>query len=485
MPVNIKDDGSFEILYGQQWKGVNVQMPPNLIDPTEAVVSNNWLLRNATLQSRPRFIPWTGDLGGTDGLTGVGTFLSPAGFYHTFATDSIGNLFNLNGLTNNLEFVTQLPALSGTNPLQWRVINATNTAQSALYFCNGVTVCSWDGTTGPVGGTAITLATLDSGGTGYAVNDTGTLTAGSSDATYTVLTVDGSGTVLTFSLTSGGTSYNVGISPTAVGGGQPGIGTGFTIIISSVTPSGDVSGPQQDVLQASSTVTCGSDNVTIGAKYIGTLAQHAIYANTTGIAGTDGPFTIRWSAVGLPLVIDPACNINAGFNIFIDFADAITGMMFLGRVAYIFHRTGITEMAPTGVGTIPFDFNHIWNAQDGTGSIYPYTIAQYGQYGAFVSTENIYMVQNYQFQAIGGNTRDAIFSDIHTSLLQIGSNQIIGAISPAYNDNYIYTVYQLYIPQAPGGPTVVWQYSLEDGHWERYVLTGERVTGVPTFCLVH
>ena len=473
MPIDIKEDGSFQIIYAGPYKGIDVQMPQNLVDPAEATTSNNWLLRNATLQSRPQFIPWTGDLGGTNQLTGCGTFLSPAGFYHTFATDDVGDLYNLNGMTNNLEFVAKLSHLTSTNPLQWRVINSTNNAQSALYFVNGAqTVCSWDGTVGPVGGGAIVTSHLGSGGTGYAVNDTGTLTAGGANATYIVNTVS-AGVVLTYTITGAGTGYFSGLSATATGGAQPGVGVGLTIFVDTVAGGG----PQQDVVQVNST--------TIGAKYIGSLAQHMILANTVGVAGADGPFTIRWSAVGLPLVFDPAVNINAGFNIEIDFADAITGMMFLGRVAYIFHRTGITEMSPTGVGTAPFDFNHIWNAQDGTGSIYPYTIAQYGQFGAFVSTENVYMVQNYQFQPIGGTARDGIYADIHASLQQIGSNQIIGTIAPAYNDNYVYTVYQLYIPLTATGPTVVWQYSIEGGYWERYILTGERVTGVPTFCLVH
>jgi hypothetical protein len=479
MPVNIKDDGSFEIIYAGPYKGLDVQTPQNLVDPAASVTSNNWILRNTTLQSRPRFVKWTNDLGGTNQLTGVGTFLSPAGFYHTFATDSIGDLYNLDGtgtppsVPANLNFVARLSHLTGSNPLQWRVINSTNTAQSALYFVNGAqTVCSWDGTIGPPGGGAIVTTHLGSGGTGYAVNDTGTLTAGGANATYKVLTVSG-GVVLTYSITAAGTGYFSGSSNTATGGAQPGVGVGLTIFVDTVAGGG----PQQDVVVVAATV--------IGAKYIGTLAQHAILANTTGISGTDGPFTIRWSAVGLPTVFDPAVNINAGFDILIDFADEISGMMFLGRVAYIFHRTGITEMAPTGVGTAPFDFNHIWNAQDGTGSIYPYTIAQYGQFGAFVSTENVYMVQNYQFQPIGGMARDGIFADIHASLLQIGSNQIIGTIAPAYNDNYVYTVYQLYIPLAKGGPTAMWQYSIEGGYWERFILTGEQVTGVPTFCLVH
>lgn len=476
MAVNVKQNGDVEIPYAGPWKGIDVQAPENLIDPAEVVLSNNWLFRNKAISSRPRFVPWTNDLGGSNFLNGVGTFLSPLGAYHTFATGIDGTLYNLNGVTNGLERVTILPHLASTNPLQWRTIYSTNTNQSALYFVSGSnTVCSWDGTTGPAGGGGVGFASIQNAGSGYAVNDTGTLNAGGANATYKVTAVGGGGAVTALTITAVGTGYLAGvISTTTDGGAQPGVGTGLTIFVNTVSGGG----PEQDVIVVS--------GVTIGARYIGSLAQHMLLLNTTGVTGQDSAFTIRYSAVGLPLVFDPAVNINAGFYQMIDFTDQITGAMFLGRVAYLYHRTGITEMAPTGVGTNPFEFNHIWNANDGTGSIFPYTIAQYGQVGAFVSSENVYMVQNYSFQPIGGTARDAIFADLHSANQLFNSNTVIGALVPAYIDNYVYTLYQIYMPVAPGGSTtIMWQYSVEQGYWERHTLTNEIVSGIPYFCLVH
>lgn len=77
-------------------------------------------------------------------------------------------------------------------------------------------------------------------GTSYAINDTGILTQalpiGSTTATYKVLTVSGGGAVLTYILTNPGSGYaNTQVSPTAVGGGQPGAGTGLFIDIIAVT----------------------------------------------------------------------------------------------------------------------------------------------------------------------------------------------------------------------------------------------------------
>lgn len=83
--------------------------------------------------------------------------------------------------------------------------------------------------------TAIATSTLGSGGTGYAVGDTGTIVqSGGSGATYIVNTVS-SGVVATYTITSGGTGYSVqnGVA-TANGGAQPGAGSGFTINITAL-----------------------------------------------------------------------------------------------------------------------------------------------------------------------------------------------------------------------------------------------------------
>ena len=75
----------------------------------------------------------------------------------------------------------------------------------------------------------ISSATLNAGGTGYAVGDTGTINGGNSDATYTITSVSG-GAVTGFSIVQKGTGYSAasGVA-TSYGGTQPGTGTGFTV----------------------------------------------------------------------------------------------------------------------------------------------------------------------------------------------------------------------------------------------------------------
>lgn len=101
---------------------------------------------------------------------------------------------------------------------------------SSLAYVVGDTVYRSNTVTGP-----ISQSNLASGGTGYAVNDTGTLhmAGASNDATYIVTSVSG-GVVTGYTLTGVGTLYPVTPNgttepaTTATGGAQAGVGVGLT-----------------------------------------------------------------------------------------------------------------------------------------------------------------------------------------------------------------------------------------------------------------
>lgn len=86
----------------------------------------------------------------------------------------------------------------------------------------------------------IVTATIAAAGAGYVPGDTGTIGpdpfTSSTDATYHVTTVDGGGAVTAFTVTAAGTGYETASNPqpTAVGGAQPGIGTGFTVNVTAI-----------------------------------------------------------------------------------------------------------------------------------------------------------------------------------------------------------------------------------------------------------
>jgi len=91
-----------------------------------------------------------------------------------------------------------------------------------------------DFTTAVAGTGGIATSTLDDGGSGYVIGDTGTVTTGNGDATYVVNTLSGSA-VATYTITAPGTEYSVGTGQgTAVGGAQPGVGAGFTIDVTAI-----------------------------------------------------------------------------------------------------------------------------------------------------------------------------------------------------------------------------------------------------------
>ena len=92
-----------------------------------------------------------------------------------------------------------------------------------------------------VGWGAIATSTLNAGGSGYAVGDTGSVDSNNGTAFYVIDTVDGGGAVLTYHLTNNGNQYKIGDTDTYTSGPQPGVGVGFTVHITAITP-GDGTG---------------------------------------------------------------------------------------------------------------------------------------------------------------------------------------------------------------------------------------------------
>lgn len=101
---------------------------------------------------------------------------------------------------------------------------------------NGQTIATFDAENKPITidfstaitGPPLTAIAINGIGSGYAVNDTGTI-AGGTGGTYRVSAVS-AGHVTTIVLTAGGSGYSDGTAvATATGGGQPGSGTGLTL----------------------------------------------------------------------------------------------------------------------------------------------------------------------------------------------------------------------------------------------------------------
>jgi hypothetical protein len=209
-----------------------------------------------------------------------------------------------------------------------------------------------------------------------------------------------------------------------------------------------------------------------GGQFLGELANHLILLNTVEkdpaiSAGTQQNYTqrMRWSATGLPNVWNPAVNPNAGFNDMLDVPDSITGFVTIGKYGYIFRTNGISQVVPTGLGARPFQWDHMWASNQGIGNIFSSSIASYGAIAGFVSTEQIYLLTLSGMQPIGGGARDAILTDLATSIASP-----FGSLVPAYRSKFVFVNYSLTIIQ--NNKTVLWIYNVEENSWTRRELPG-------------
>lgn len=228
-----------------------------------------------------------------------------------------------------------------------------------------------------------------------------------------------------------------------------------------------------------------------GGVFITELDNHILIAyinETTAGSGTSRfPNRVRWSNNGFNPILngvfgnnlgttgatfDPAINVNAGLNDFLDVPDIITGLMTLGQQGYLFRQNGITTFQPTGNGIAPFDFNHLWASQNGIGSVYPFTIAQYGNMGIFVSFEQIYQITPGALNPIGAGSRDAILADLAQAT---GSPK--ASIDRGFTLGYTFLHYHLRIPQTTGTRSYI--FSIEENNWTTWFETGVWPTGIP------
>lgn len=203
------------------------------------------------------------------------------------------------------------------------------------------------------------------------------------------------------------------------------------------------------------------------------ILMNVVFANSTTGVVSQFPNTLAWSANGIPNQFDATVNTSAGFNQFLDVPDQFTGVMPLGPVAYLFRTNGITEQAISGSNNLtPFYFDHMWASNHGVGNVYPWSIAQFGSVGFFVSTEQIYQMSVNNFNPVGGGARDSIMGDLAKA-----TQNPVASVVPDYAYGYIYLTYRISIPM--GTFTRHYVYSVEDQNWSMEETNGVIVTGKP------
>lgn len=439
----------------QRFSGLDVSQPELLIDPSAQCAMQNMMVRYGELVSRPPMRLLMQPTPDGNAIRILRTFIDANNVMHTVAV-TYQNAYQLNA--------GWLP--SWTPAQTWHQIGGASLTGTTydvqgpscifvnkLFFSMGDSIFFYDGLTDIlqpastftnlppttagaffmgelafslialftieyITGT-ITTATVDSGGTGYAVGDTGVVGSQAS-ATY-IVTAESGGVVSAIKMTYGGGGYSTGsgISTTA----STGNGSGLTLNITAVA-SGDQFFQQR----------------------------------------------VRWSANGEPAQFDPTINTSAGFDDMLDVEDIITGFSTIGTNGYIFRTNGITEMSPTGNGLNPFSFNHLWASTRGIGNAYPQTIATYGGVCLFVASDNVYSLTAASCEQVGRRIVDVLFPDLSAAV-----DSLSAAIIPAWRNGFVFLTYCLWIPQAVGG--VMYQYDIEAKTWTRHVTNSGYPTG--------
>lgn len=389
--------GGIASAWSVPYGGLNVQFPENQIGPNYTPAMNNFMFRNGELRSRYALQPYLPGPDGQNPILGIGSFLSAALVWHTFAFTANG-LWQLSGSAQSqIQYgINPWQGLGGPqllpSPVAWYVF------QNILYYTNG----------------------------------NGHLSAWNGAALNPITDVAFSGTTWPLPNNYTGTTFS-----------------GLFL--------GELAG---QVLMAYTYENTYTSGVITGTS---TFAQRVRWSCVNFNPTLSGTFGANLGQTGGTW--DPTVNVGAGFNDMLDVPDVITGLMTIGRVGYIFRQNGITEISPTGVGTAPFDFNHLWASQQGVGSVYPDTIAQYGQYGVFVANDNVYQLTPSSTGPIGGSARDAIMLDLSNAV-----GPPVAAIIPGYSVATVYLVYKLMIPLPTG--TRIYVYSFDDANWASWFHTG-------------
>lgn len=421
MAIQIQSNGNFSIEYeGGPYLGLDVQNPATLISDKASPAMLNMMLRNAEIRSRPALKTALPDLSTVLGLT---NFVDINGKYHVVAWSG-ANLFQYNPVGPTWDSLgAAAPGNMKQNTVQYRAF-----ANKIFY----TTISQQIAPPQPGGGG------VPPGSINPFVGYWDGLTA---NPVFTQA------------------QYDASVTQSIAG--------------IAAASSATVSGTLAQWYPAITLPLAGP--LALGAQFLGELNNQIILANVNMLDQATGtvynlPNLIWWSANGLPFQWDPTQNTSAGFNAMFDVSDLITGLMTMGVAGYIFRSYGISQFSPSGSAIAPFQFNHMWASEHGIGNVLPWSIAQYGQQGAFVAQDNIYALTLTSANPIGGTARDAIMDDLANMMpgSSFSPGTAYAAILPIFKKGYVYLTYQIFIPLAD--VVKMWVYSFEDKNWSPWEL---------------
>jgi len=224
----------------------------------------------------------------------------------------------------------------------------------------------------------------------------------------------------------------------------------------------------------------------LGAAYLAELNGRLLACNVTqNVSGTitNFPYQMAWSAPGgaynqfNPLV--GGLVTGAGFNNLPDVEDVITGVFTTGPTAYIVRRQGITEVTPLNSGIQPFDFNHLWASHKGIGTVYPYSLAQYGSFGAFIADDDFYTIGYDGINKFANFARTQLYNAIANQGVGVSVN-VRSVLLPILVNNNPQLFYVMVVTSQSFSNTTftAYIYSFDTKEWSIISHPGTPVTSV-------
>jgi hypothetical protein len=209
----------------------------------------------------------------------------------------------------------------------------------------------------------------------------------------------------------------------------------------------------------------------IACRYMTVLASRLILGYTTepvpGQSGsTEFTYRIRWCVSGNP---DDWTGFGSGFADVLEVPDRITGLVTLGRNAYLFRKNGISIISPTGDGLSPFAIENFSILPSGVGSVFPYALASYGNIAAFISNSEVFSFNGVELTPLaGGKVKKALYADL--ALAQTRGYQILGFIVANMGLSYDFLSY--WICLAGEDLNIAWVYNFDEQTWQKFNFIG-------------
>jgi len=294
-----------------------------------------------------------------------------------------------------------------------------------------------------LGSGTILTTSIATAGTGYAINDTITVTGGvygSSPATYTVTAIGGSGAVSTLSQTFSGAYTSVPASPVSTT--TNGAGTGLTLNVTFGTGTGSTG---NYVINNSQTVASrtmyalnfsvlpSTDGAFQGADVVDIVDNYFVY---------NYPGTQQWAASNLLSPITYGLSYASKFT----GPDNLVSLVCDHGQVYLLGET--TSEVWSDVGTFPFSFQRIPGSSSQHGIAAKFSVARFGNSFAYLAKNtrgqseivimNGYFPQRISTHAVENTLANQVVSDAIAYTYQIEGHECYVISFPTLDITWVY-----------------------------------------------